>query len=202
MTPAILILSAAALPLAQRIRDALGGEIHGAAARVSGADVVFDDVGSHLRSLFVEGRPMVAVMASGAVIRLLASVLQDKASEPPVLAVAEDGSVVVPLLGGHHGANDLARKLSAALGAVAAVTTAGDLRFGIALDAPPPGYRLDPRCDAKAAMAELVAGGCARLEGRADWLEASRLPLSGVIVLGPGEADASVVALTVSEAAR
>ena len=30
--------------------------------------------------------------------------------EPPVVAVAEDGSAVVPLLGGHHGANELARR--------------------------------------------------------------------------------------------
>ena len=54
-----------------------------------------------------------------------------------MLAVAEDGSAVVPLLGGHHGANDLARRLAELLGCAAAVTTAGDRRFGVALDRPP-----------------------------------------------------------------
>ena len=59
-----------------------------------------------------------------------------------MVAVAEDGSAVVPLLGGHHGANALAREIAAALGVPAAVTTAGDNRFGVALDAPPPGWTL------------------------------------------------------------
>src|SRR3546814_14310199 len=58
------------------------------------------------------------------------------------ISVAEDGSAVVPLLGGHRGANDLARRVAQALGIEAAVTTAGDRRFGIALDAPPAGWRL------------------------------------------------------------
>ena len=54
--------------------------------------------------------------------------------------MAEDGHATVPLLGGHHGANTLAEEIAFALGGMAAVTTAGDLRFGVALDAPPEGY--------------------------------------------------------------
>ena len=109
--PAILILSDSALPVATRIKATTGGEIHGLRRRVDGLDVGFEETGTHLRALFVEGRPIVAVMAAGAVIRLLAPLLSDKRAEPPVIAVAEDGSVAVPLLGGHHGANDLARRL-------------------------------------------------------------------------------------------
>ena len=70
-----------------------------------------------------------------------------------MVAVAEDGSAVVPLLGGHHGANALAREIAAALGISAAVTTAGDARFGLALDAPPAGWTLANPADAKAVMA-------------------------------------------------
>ncbi|MGI9504372.1 MAG: cobalamin biosynthesis protein, partial [Geminicoccaceae bacterium] len=73
-------------------------------------------------------------------IRLLAPVLTDKRDEPPVLAIAEDGSAVVPLLGGHRGANDLARKVGDILATPPAITTAGDLRLGLALDQPPPGW--------------------------------------------------------------
>src|SRR3546814_7078228 len=58
------------------------------------------------------------------------------------ISVAEDGSAVVPLLGGHRGANDLERRVAQPLGIEAAVTPAGDRRFGIALDAPPAGWRL------------------------------------------------------------
>eukprot|EP01035_Chromulina_nebulosa_P064760 gene64760-88591_t len=93
-------------------------------------------------------------MASGALIRLLVPHLNDKTREPPVLAVAEDGSSVVPLVGGHHGANDLARRIAGVIGSHAAITTAGDLKFGIALDQPPEGYVLANPEAAKAVMAE------------------------------------------------
>jgi cobalt-precorrin 5A hydrolase / precorrin-3B C17-methyltransferase len=175
--PAVVILSGAAASLGRRIAADIGGELHGAAARVAEADLRFASAKDHVQALFAAGRPIVAVMASGALIRLLAPLLSDKHSEPPVLAVAEDGSCVVPLLGGHHGANDLARQIAAAIGAHAAITTAGDLKYGVALDHPPEGYVLANPDRAKAVMAELVAGAGARLGGTsAAWLAQSRFP--------------------------
>jgi len=161
--PAVIILSEAAAELGRRAATLIGGELHGAAARVHSADHLFVELKPHLQNLFAQGRPIVAVMASGALIRLLAPVLSDKFSEPAVLAVSEDGASVVPLLGGHHGANDLARMIADGLAGHAAITTAGDIRFGVALDQPPAGYVLGNPGDAKAVMAELVAGGTARL---------------------------------------
>ncbi len=187
--PAVVILSDAALAIGRRVAALSGGEFHGASARVAGADVLFDQLKPHLQRLFLEGRPIIAVMASGAVIRLLAPVLADKMREPPVLAVSEDGASVVPLLGGHHGANELARLLAAGLEGHAAVTTSGDIRFGVALDEPPPGYVLANPENAKSVMAELVAGATARLVGKAGWLSASGIPL----------ADDGAVTITVSE---
>lgn len=175
--PAVVILSESAASLGRRVATDIGGELHGAEARVEEADVRFASAKDHVQALFLTGRPIVAVMASGALIRLLAPLLSDKHSEPPVLAVAEDGSSVVPLLGGHHGANDLARQIASVLGAHAAITTAGDLKFGVALDQPPEGYVLANPERAKAVMAELVAGAGTRLEGAsANWLTQSRLP--------------------------
>ena len=75
-----------------------------------------------------------------------------------MVALAEDGSVAVPLLGGHHGANAIARALAAALGGVAAITTAGDLRLGLALDEPPPGWRIANPEQVKPVAAALLAG--------------------------------------------
>lgn len=187
--PAIVLLMPSALPLARRLAEALGAEIHGAMSRVEGADIGFTDVKSHVRSLFHQGRPIIAVMASGALIRLLAPCLADKQTEPPVLSLSEDGATVVPLLGGHHGANDLARQVAQVLEAYAAITTAGDLRFGVALDAPPEGYGLANPQAAKAVMAELVGGASVRLQGKADWLVSSRLPF----------ADDGAVTITVTE---
>ena len=59
--------------------------------------------------------PIIALCAAGIVIRSLASLLSEKGSEPPVLAVAEDGSAVVPLLGGLGGVNVMAREIAAAV---------------------------------------------------------------------------------------
>jgi precorrin-3B C17-methyltransferase len=52
-------------------------------------------------------------------------VLADKRAEPPVVAVAPDGSAVVPLLGGLTGAEPLAARIAAALGIAPASTAAG-----------------------------------------------------------------------------
>ncbi len=173
------------MPLGRRIAVAISGELHGAVARVTSADVLFASVKDHVQALFSGRRPIVGIMASGALIRLVAPLLADKHAEPPVLVVAEDGSSVVPLLGGHHGANDLARRIATALGAHAAITTAGDLKFGVALDQPPDGYVLANPDRAKAVMAELVAGEGVRLvvdniagavPTLAAWLTKSRLP--------------------------
>jgi len=69
---------------------------------------------------------VIAVMAVGIVVRSLCPYLKDKWTDRPVVAVDSGLSCAVPVVGGHHGANDLARLLSSRLGLFAAVTTATD----------------------------------------------------------------------------
>jgi Cobalamin biosynthesis protein CbiG len=145
----------------------------------------------HLSTLFSEGVAIVGVCASAVLIRGVAGCLQNKLNEPPLIAVAEDGSAVVPLLGGHHGANDLAHQIADILGISPAVTTAGDLRFGIALDEPPEGFVLSNPEDVKHFTAELLSGEYVTLSsgdkpeapdympGFYKWLQDSRLPFFG-----------------------
>lgn len=177
---AILLLTAACLPLAQRLQGVLpGAEIYGLAGRVAGPGVVaYDQFGETARSLFQSGRPIIGLCAAGILIRTLAPLLGSKWQEPPVLAIAADGSAVVPLLGGTQGVNALAQQLAAALQIAPAITSSGDLRFGAALLSPPPGYRLLNPEHAKTFIAELLAGATVRLVGSAAWLADSRLPLS------------------------
>lgn len=178
---AILVLSDSALPLARRLMATIpGGRLHGFAKRVKECDVVFADTGAHIRKLFESGTAIVGCCAAGVLIRNLAPLLDDKRAEPAVVVVAEDGSAIVPLLGGHHGANALARRIGAVLGIAPAITTAGDLRFGVALDEPPAGFRLANPEHVKAFTAALLAGARVRIEGNAPWLEESALPIDGV----------------------
>ena len=64
----------------------------------------------------------------------------------------------MPLLGGHCGGNALARAIAEITGGVAAITTAGDLRLGIVLDEPPPGWRIANPERVKPVAAALLRG--------------------------------------------
>lgn len=176
--PAVLAFNTAGAAIARRAADAIGGDALGLEGRVEGLDGTFEDAAAQVRELFRAGRPIVGVCASGILIRLLAPLLKDKRSEPPVLSVSDDGETVVPLLGGLTGADPLARKLATALGGSAALTGAGARRFGVILEAPPPGYALANPDDAKAVTSTLLGGKEARLEGSAPWIEGSNLPIS------------------------
>jgi cobalt-precorrin 5A hydrolase/precorrin-3B C17-methyltransferase len=125
---ALVVLNSTGLVTARRIAPALAkAVIHGLAGRVDGAGETFAETAPALRSLFEAGHPIVGVCAAGILIRSLAPVLSDKNAEPPVIAVAADGSAVVPLLGGLTGGEELARRIAAALGVRPTSTAFGAL---------------------------------------------------------------------------
>ena len=167
VTPVVLCLNRSGEAVAHRIAGALGAQVHGREGRVDKADAFFPNALDHARDLFAAGTPIIGVCAAGILIRAVAPILADKRTEPPVVAVSDDGGVAIPLLGGHRGANRLAREIADLLGAKAAVTTAGDVALGVALDVPPAGYRLANPEDAKSVMAAMLAGKGARIEGDA-----------------------------------
>ncbi|MFK4819563.1 precorrin-3B C(17)-methyltransferase [Ochrobactrum quorumnocens] len=179
MKAAILVLGEAATSTARNIQSRLrNAEILGLENRVTSADKHFTHFGDTIRALYEEGRPIIALCAAGIIIRALAPLLQNKRIEPPVLAVAEDGSAVVPLLGGLSGVNDLARTIAQALEVPPAITTTGELRFGINLLHPPAELTLANPEAAKTFMSNLLAGENLRVNGSSRWLTASKLPLS------------------------
>jgi cobalt-precorrin 5A hydrolase len=69
---------------------------------------------------------IVAVMAVGIVVRSLCGQLRDKWTDRPVVAVDSSLTCAVPVVGGHHGANELALFLASRLGLHPAITTATD----------------------------------------------------------------------------
>jgi len=182
--PAIVILGAGALTTARRIQAlyaergvATDCQVHALQGRVA-ADVSYTELGAHLRELYARGTPIVALCAAGIVIRCLAPLLSNKGAEPPVLAVAEDGSAVVPLLGGLAGVNLMARDIATALAVQPAITTSGELRFGTCVLNPPDGYALADQGLGKRFVSDLLAGESTRIEGDAPWLDDAQLPRS------------------------
>ncbi|WP_136636526.1 precorrin-3B C(17)-methyltransferase [Pseudooceanicola onchidii] len=197
LDPVVMAVSGSGAAVARRVADALGVPMWGRAGRVAGADDSFANALDFAREMFAAGRPVVGICASGILIRAVAPMLGDKTVEPPVVSVSDDGAVVVPLLGGHRGANRLARQIAEALDGVAAVTTAGDVALGVSLDEPPAGWRLGTPDLAQEAMARLLSGAKARIVGdeaaKAGWLDA--LPQAG-----PEDTDVVEIAATAEPA--
>lgn len=177
--PVLFILGSSALPLARELKLHLDAEIHTPTC-VEGGDVAYPKATEHLGRLFAEGRTIIGICAAGILIRAIAPHLKDKHSEPPVVALAEDGSSAVPLLGGHRGANVLARKLAELCNGHAALTTASEVRFGIALDEPAAGYVLANPQHMKPATAALLNGADLAVRGR------NPLPASTMTSWSPG----------------
>lgn len=189
---AIVLLNNRGIETAQRIKEGLeGAETWGLKDRVAETDRTFENLGETLQGLYADGTTIIGLCATGILIRALAPMLINKRGEPPVIAIPDDGSVVVPLLGGLTGANELSRELAAMLGATSAITASGARAFGLQLEAPPKGYTLANREDAKSVTSDLLAGKVARLEGAASWLEESGIPFGsdGNIILKVSASD-------------
>jgi cobalt-precorrin 5A hydrolase / precorrin-3B C17-methyltransferase len=174
--PIIVVLNQVSVATARQLMTALpGSQLYGLVDRTTEVDVSFANFGDTLRQLYSEGVPIVGLCAAGILIRTLAPILSNTKTEPPVIAVAADGSAVVPLLGGITGVNDLAEQIAAALNIQPAITTAGKILFNTVLPDPPAGYRLANPEHVKAFIADLIGGASVSLEGDAPWLTASDL---------------------------
>jgi len=100
------------------------------ANRIAG-DHVHGSLAATIRDRWEGADAIVAVAATGAVVRVIAPLLRGKDRDPAVVCIDDGGRFVIPLVGGHGGgANALARELAEHLGAVAVVTTASE-RAGV-----------------------------------------------------------------------
>ena len=88
--------------------------------------VAGDSVADSLRAAFRDCDAVVAFLATGATVRILAPLLGHKTTDAPVVCVDEGRRYAVALLGGHYGANDLARRVAAAIGADPVISNARD----------------------------------------------------------------------------
>lgn len=173
---AIVLLNNKGIETARLIQQKYqGAVIWGLEGRVEGADKTFKETGTHLAELFTNGTTILGLCASGILIRSLAPLLNSKRSEPPLLSISDDGAIVVPLLGGLTGANELAKEISRLTSGVAAITASGARHYALQLEAPPKKYTLANPEDAKRITSDILGGTTVELDGHASWLEESQL---------------------------
>ncbi|MED1916091.1 cobalamin biosynthesis protein [Bacillus thuringiensis] len=78
---------------------------------------------------------LIIIISLGAVIRMIAPLLEDKKKDPGVVVVDDRGENVISVLSGHlGGANELAREVAAVMGAHPIITTASDVQKTIPVD--------------------------------------------------------------------
>ncbi len=127
--PAFLAFSEKGAVLAERLRRALGGTV------TCTRTVQEFSLSEWTGRAFSANSSLVFVGAVGIAVRAIAPYLKSKAADPAVVAVDECGRFAVPVVSGHlGGANDLARAIAAACGAVAVITTATDANGLFAVD--------------------------------------------------------------------
>ncbi|MBX9393504.1 precorrin-3B C(17)-methyltransferase [Streptomyces sp. TRM72054] len=150
-------------------------------------------VGDAVRAAFGECEQLVCFLATGAVVRLVAPLLGDKASDPGVVCVDEGGRFAVSLVGGHGGgANELAREVGELLGAEPVVTTATDSVGLAGLDT----LGLPVEGDVAAVSRALLDGEPVALRAESAW------PLPALPVAADGSYTIHVTDRAVQPAAR
>jgi cobalt-precorrin 5A hydrolase / precorrin-3B C17-methyltransferase len=92
---------------------------------VEQAQVYTGSLKSHIASLWHNHRAFIFCLATGAVVRLIAPLLEDKSRDPAIVVVDEQGQFVISLCSGHQGkADQLARVVAHQLGATPVLTGA------------------------------------------------------------------------------
>ena len=80
---------------------------------------------THIASIWQQNRAFVFCLAAGAVVRLIAPLLEDKSIDPAVIVIDSRGRFVISLSGGHIGGADrLAELIASQIGATAILTGA------------------------------------------------------------------------------
>lgn len=120
MKTAIVVISGAGTRTAQIIRQETGGSF------IPRSEVAMT---------WKDFDAFVFIGAMGICVRTIAPLLEDKHSDPAVVCVDTTGQHVIPVVSGHiGGANELAARLSSALGTTPVITTQSDVTGLWALD--------------------------------------------------------------------
>lgn len=88
-----------------------------------------------LPDLFKRYSGLIFIISLGAVVRMIAPILEDKKKDPAVVVIDDKAEHVISVLSGHlGGANELTRELARTLNARPVITTASDVNETIPVD--------------------------------------------------------------------
>ncbi len=137
MTTAIIAIAKNGSALAARLHKAVPGSALYLPERFAAGTTAttFTTVKDILPDLFHRCDSLVLFLPAGAAVRLLAPLLKDKHQDPAVVIVDEASKFAVSLLSGHAGgANALATRVAAILGAQPVITSAAEALDTLAVD--------------------------------------------------------------------
>jgi cobalt-precorrin 5A hydrolase len=132
-------------------------------------------------TLFEKHDALIFIMATGIVVRSIASCIQNKVNDPAVLVIDDRGNHVISLLSGHlGGANSLTIEVAKFINANPVITTASDVNNLPSVDmlAQEFGLKIASMHDAKVITAMLVNGQNIALDDSEDCIPKDRIPRS------------------------
>ena len=125
MKTAILLISSTGLPTAKTIQKEFGYDIF--SLHEEEGFIHVESLDAFLHASFHSYEALIFIGAMGICVRSIAPYIGSKYTDPAVLCVDSTGKTVISVLSGHvGGANELARKVASAIGAMPVITTQSD----------------------------------------------------------------------------
>ena len=125
MKTAILLISSTGLPTAKTIQKEFGYDMF--SLHEEEGSIHVESLDAFLHASFHSYEALIFIGAMGICVRSIAPYIGSKYTDPAVLCVDSTGKTVISVLSGHvGGANELARKVASAIGAMPVITTQSD----------------------------------------------------------------------------
>jgi cobalt-precorrin 5A hydrolase len=130
MKVAIISVSKKGYDLSLKIKDKLDND-----STIIKCDIYHKDVKNTFNLLFYEYDVIIAIMASGILIRSISHLIESKTTDPAVLNIDDNGNFVISMLSGHlGGANKLTSKIAELINATSVITTSTDVNNKLGID--------------------------------------------------------------------
>ena len=130
MKIAIVSVSDKGQKLALKLKEKLDSD-----STIIRCDLFHKNVKKYLKIAFFEYDAVIAIMASGILIRTIAPYIESKVTDPAILNIDDNGKFVISTLSGHlGGANALTNKIANLIKAVPVITTSTDVNRKLGID--------------------------------------------------------------------